>query len=147
MFELHCLLQVMEENSGLRSREAHVERRTGETQVEARLALDGSGTADVETGIGFLDHMLSALAKHGRLDLRLRCKGDLHVDDHHTGALCSPRPPLEPLCGDSSLPPLAKNVAFVLFVLRFSFFLLSISEFFSFQFISLAKKINKYINK
>jgi len=68
-------------------REARVTRKTGETNVEAHLVLDGSGTADVKTGIGFLDHMLSALSKHGRFDLSLRCEGDLHVDDHHT---CAP---------------------------------------------------------
>jgi imidazoleglycerol phosphate dehydratase HisB len=54
-----------------------------------RLSLDGTGVSDVKTGIGFLDHMLSALAKHGRFDLYLRCVGDLHVDDHHTCTLPS----------------------------------------------------------
>jgi hypothetical protein len=68
-------------------REARVVRKTGETNVEATLVLDGTGVADVQTGIGFLDHMLSALAKHGRFDLHLRCEGDLHVDDHHTCTL------------------------------------------------------------
>ena len=48
------------------------------------MSLDGSGTADVSSGIGFLDHMLTALAKHSRMDLFLRCKGDLEVDDHHS---------------------------------------------------------------
>jgi imidazoleglycerol-phosphate dehydratase len=70
-------------------REARVVRKTGETNVEVTLALDGTGVADVQTGIGFLDHMLSALAKHGRFDLHLRCEGDLHVDDHHTCTLPS----------------------------------------------------------
>ena len=68
-------------------REAHLARETGETKIEVRLSLDGTGVSDVKTGIGFLDHMLSALAKHGRFDLYLRCAGDLHVDDHHT---CTP---------------------------------------------------------
>jgi hypothetical protein len=63
---------------------ASVQRKTAETSIEVSLDLDGTGTADVETGIGFLDHMLSALAKHSRFDLRVRCKGDLHIDDHHT---------------------------------------------------------------
>lgn len=61
-----------------------VERQTGETEVRVELRLDGEGAADVETGIGFLDHMLTALAKHGRFDLQLACEGDLEVDDHHT---------------------------------------------------------------
>ncbi len=71
-------------------REAQVARETGETKIEVRLSLDGTGVSDVKTGIGFLDHMLSALAKHGRFDLYLRCAGDLHVDDHHT---CTPPSP------------------------------------------------------
>lgn len=61
-----------------------VERQTGETEVRVELRLDGDGAADIETGIGFLDHMLTALAKHGRFDLQLACEGDLEVDDHHT---------------------------------------------------------------
>jgi imidazoleglycerol-phosphate dehydratase len=65
-------------------RTARVERRTGETDVRVELVLDGEGHADVETGLGFLDHMLTALAKHGRFDLQLSCEGDLEVDDHHT---------------------------------------------------------------
>lgn len=60
------------------------QRTTGETDVSLRLDLDGSGQADVETGIGFFDHMLTALARHGLFDLRVRCTGDLHVDGHHT---------------------------------------------------------------
>lgn len=65
-------------------REAVVERRTSETDVTVRLQLDGQGRAAIATGLGFLDHMLTALAKHARLDLDLACKGDLVVDDHHT---------------------------------------------------------------
>jgi imidazoleglycerol phosphate dehydratase HisB len=61
-----------------------VERKTGETQVVVELELDGTGSAKVETGIGFLDHLLTALACHGGWDVDLRCAGDLHVDDHHT---------------------------------------------------------------
>ena len=53
------------------------------------LCLDGSGTADISTGIGFLDHLLTALTRHARFDLRLRCAGDLHVDDHHTAEDCA----------------------------------------------------------
>lgn len=65
-------------------RVARVERATAETKVLVELDLDGSGRADVATGIGFFDHMLSQLAKHGRLDLTVRTSGDLEVDAHHT---------------------------------------------------------------
>lgn len=64
-------------------------RTTGETRVELRLDLDGSGAAEVSTGIGFLDHMLTALARHSRFDLRLTATGDLEVDDHHTAEDCA----------------------------------------------------------
>jgi imidazoleglycerol-phosphate dehydratase len=70
-------------------RAARIERRTGETDVRVELVLDGEGHADVETGIGFLDHMVTALAKHGRFDLQLNCEGDLEVDDHHTAEDCA----------------------------------------------------------
>jgi imidazoleglycerol-phosphate dehydratase len=59
-------------------------RETRETQIDAEWALDGSGRADVQSGIGYLDHMLDSLARHGLFDLRLRATGDLHVDEHHT---------------------------------------------------------------
>ena len=65
-------------------RKATVERKTLETQVALILSLDGTGQADVRTGIGFLDHMLPLLAKHGFLDLTVRAQGDLDVDSHHT---------------------------------------------------------------
>jgi imidazoleglycerol phosphate dehydratase HisB len=71
------------------ARTASVERTTSETRVHARIDLDGSGVADVRTGIGFLDHLLTALAKHSKLDLTLSCEGDLHVDDHHTAEDCA----------------------------------------------------------
>ena len=70
-------------------REASVERRTNETSIRVRLALDGDGRAQVETGLGFLDHMLTSLARHARLDLELACEGDLEVDDHHTAEDCA----------------------------------------------------------
>ena len=70
-------------------RSATVTRETGETKVSVTLLLDGSGQADVQSGIGFLDHLLSALAKHARFDLELRCEGDLHIDDHHTAEDCA----------------------------------------------------------
>jgi imidazoleglycerol-phosphate dehydratase len=65
-------------------RTATIERTTAETDVSVALTLDGDGTYDVETGVGFFDHMLDLFAKHGGLDLSVRCDGDLHVDDHHT---------------------------------------------------------------
>ncbi|HEX8375475.1 MAG TPA: hypothetical protein VF606_09885, partial [Geminicoccaceae bacterium] len=71
------------------ARTATVERRTAETAVRVHLALDGAGRARVDTGLGFLDHMLTALAKHARIDLELACEGDLEVDDHHTAEDCA----------------------------------------------------------
>src|SRR5215831_20215574 len=65
-------------------RTGHVRRETRESQVEVTLNLDGSGQADIATGIGFLDHMLDSLARHARFDLTLKADGDLHVDQHHT---------------------------------------------------------------
>lgn len=70
-------------------REARIERSTRETDIRLRLNLDGSGEADIDTGIGFYDHMLGALAKHARFDLKLECEGDLEVDDHHTVEDCA----------------------------------------------------------
>jgi len=69
-------------------RESEIDRRTNETQVEVRLRLDGTGSSVISSGIGFLDHLLEALAKHARFDLELSCTGDLHVDDHHTAEDC-----------------------------------------------------------
>ena len=65
-------------------REAVIERKTAETDIYLRLELDGSGLSEVATGCGFLDHMLTLFAKHGRFDLTVRCQGDTWVDDHHT---------------------------------------------------------------
>ena len=70
------------------ARRAEIDRRTLETDIHVELSLDGEGRAEVATGVGFLDHLLTALAKHARFDLVLRCKGDLHVDDHHTAEDC-----------------------------------------------------------
>ncbi|CAM9148258.1 unnamed protein product [Chrysoparadoxa australica] len=66
-----------------------VSRRTKETSIDVTVDLDGTGKADISTGIGFLDHMFHALAKHGRLDITLHCKGDLHIDDHHSAEDCA----------------------------------------------------------
>lgn len=65
-------------------RTASIDRKTAETQIELQLNLDGSGQAEIQTGVGFLDHMLELFTKHGALDLKIHAKGDLHVDQHHT---------------------------------------------------------------
>lgn len=65
-------------------REAQVYRKTGETEIDVVLNLDGEGTYDVNTGIGFFNHMLNLMTKHGLLDLSIKAKGDLEVDGHHT---------------------------------------------------------------
>lgn len=65
-------------------RKAVINRRTNETQIELALDLDGTGTADISTGIGFYDHMLHHVAHHGLFDLAIKATGDLHVDAHHT---------------------------------------------------------------
>lgn len=65
-------------------REAQVARKTTETDIEIAVNLDGTGKYDVDTGIGFLDHMLEIFSRHGLMDLTVRAKGDLHIDFHHT---------------------------------------------------------------
>ena len=65
-------------------RTAEIIRNTAETQIKLSLTLEGTGAASIDTGCGFLDHMLTLFAKHGRFDLMLTCKGDTYVDDHHT---------------------------------------------------------------
>ena len=66
------------------SRTAETARKTKETDIVVKLALDGSGTYDIDTGIGFFDHMLTALCVHGGFDMTVKCKGDLNVDGHHS---------------------------------------------------------------
>lgn len=66
-----------------------VSRSTKETEITAKVWLDGTGKSEIHTGIGFLDHMFSQLSKHGRFDITLQCKGDLHIDDHHTAEDCA----------------------------------------------------------
>ena len=65
-------------------RQASAQRKTRETEIAVTVNLDGAGTCDVETGIGFLDHMLEQLSRHSLIDLRVRARGDLHIDGHHT---------------------------------------------------------------
>ncbi len=65
-------------------RRAQVQRTTNETDIALEVAIDGSGQAEVETGVGFFDHMLNHLARHGLFDITLKAKGDLHIDAHHT---------------------------------------------------------------
>ena len=71
------------------NRTATVERTTRETGVRVTLVIDGTGRTDVSTGIGFLDHLFDALARHSGFDLIITCKGDLRVDDHHTAEDCA----------------------------------------------------------
>ncbi len=66
------------------SRTASIDRQTAETKISLKLNIDGTGLAQIETGVGFLDHMLTLLAKHGLFDLSIACQGDVEVDAHHT---------------------------------------------------------------
>ncbi|MBR1660530.1 MAG: imidazoleglycerol-phosphate dehydratase HisB [Oscillospiraceae bacterium] len=66
------------------NRSALIRRETAETKIELRLGLDGAGKSEIDSGVGFLDHMLTLLARHGRFDLTLHCQGDTRVDDHHS---------------------------------------------------------------
>src|SRR5690625_7233578 len=66
------------------SRQGSAQRATTETTIQVSLNLDGTGKVDVDTGIGYFDHMLTAFAVHGRFDMTVRCKGDLHIDQHHS---------------------------------------------------------------
>ena len=70
--------------SNMQARQATIHRKTSETDIELFLCLDGDGNAQVDTGIGFFDHMLKSFAKHGMFDLNLKVTGDLIVDCHHT---------------------------------------------------------------
>ena len=66
------------------ARQAEIKRTTKETDIAVTLNLNGSGQSSIATGVGFLDHMLDLFARHGLFDLTVTCKGDLHIDDHHT---------------------------------------------------------------
>lgn len=65
-------------------RQATITRKTTETSVSASVSLDGTGTYDIKTGVGFFDHMMEQLARHSLIDIKIEAKGDLHIDDHHT---------------------------------------------------------------
>ncbi len=65
-------------------RQAHIERQTSETQISLHISLDGDGSSEILTGVGFFDHMLTHVARHGLLHLTVQASGDLHIDDHHT---------------------------------------------------------------
>ncbi|MBE7062046.1 MAG: imidazoleglycerol-phosphate dehydratase, partial [Clostridiales bacterium] len=65
-------------------RSAEIKRKTGETDITLKINLDGKGDSKINTGCGFLDHMLTLFAKHGKMDLTVKCKGDVEVDFHHT---------------------------------------------------------------
>ena len=65
-------------------RSASLSRKTSETDIEVEIDLDGTGRYDVETGVGFFDHMLEQLSRHSLIDMKIRAVGDLHIDDHHT---------------------------------------------------------------
>lgn len=69
-------------------RKATITRKTAETDIEVTVDLDGSGRYDIQTGIGFFDHMVDQLARHSLIDITMRCKGDLHIDDHHSVEDC-----------------------------------------------------------
>ena len=65
-------------------RQASISRKTTETSVSASVSLDGAGTYDIKTGVGFFDHMMEQLARHSLIDIKISAQGDLHIDDHHT---------------------------------------------------------------
>ena len=65
-------------------RSAEIKRTTKETDISLKLELDGTGKSVIDSGVGFMDHMLTLFAKHGRFDLELSCRGDIEVDDHHS---------------------------------------------------------------
>jgi imidazoleglycerol-phosphate dehydratase len=74
--------------TAIRERVGTVSRATKETEIKVAVRLDGTGVSDVHTGLGFLDHMIGQLSKHGRFDISVHCKGDLHIEDHHTTEDC-----------------------------------------------------------
>lgn len=75
-------------NRQIGARTARITRETRETKISVEIDLDGTGAYDIQSGVGFLDHMLEQLARHGLIDITLRCEGDLHIDQHHTTEDC-----------------------------------------------------------
>jgi imidazoleglycerol-phosphate dehydratase len=75
---------MQKRNKDTEARRATVERKTKETAISASVDLDGTGAYEIATGVGFLDHMIEQLARHSLIDITLKAKGDLHIDDHHT---------------------------------------------------------------
>ena len=75
---------VMSSTQAMPARTAEVSRKTAETDISVAINLDGTGVSRLESGIGFLDHMLEQIARHGLIDMHIRCQGDLHIDGHHT---------------------------------------------------------------
>lgn len=67
-----------------KQRKAEINRKTAETSISLKIDLDGKGSGQIDTGVGFLDHMLTLFARHGRFDIDLKCVGDIGIDDHHT---------------------------------------------------------------
>ena len=78
------VLEARSPSAAVSDRTAEIVRKTRETDIRLRLAIDGTGRSEIRTGVGFLDHMLELFAKHGLFDLDVACAGDLHVDAHHT---------------------------------------------------------------
>ena len=70
--------------SGMEKRSASISRKTRETEISVSIDIDGSGTSDIATGVGFFDHMLDQLSRHSLMDISVKATGDLHIDDHHT---------------------------------------------------------------
>lgn len=88
--QLSALLSLINNStSSNRKRVATVSRKTKETTISVTVDLDGTGKSEISTGLGFLDHMFTALSKHSMIDINLTCKGDLEVDDHHTAEDCA----------------------------------------------------------
>lgn len=81
-------MNVPDKRNAMASRTASITRETKETKISAQLTLGGSGSGSIQTGIGFFDHMLDQLARHGRMDLSVKADGDLHIDAHHTVEDC-----------------------------------------------------------
>ena len=69
-------------------RKAKIERKTNETDIVVELNLDGQGRYEIDTGVGFFDHMLTHLSKHSRIDMTVKARGDLHIDDHQNALRC-----------------------------------------------------------